>query len=101
MKSHHGASCRVTEDHIEKTTERVQPLRVAARRQRELLRVMAFQEMEWAMKLMWKILISQILLIMKMKVNSVLQSLILMNSFQTGLMKLRTTCIDTVLLVKY
>ena len=43
-----GASCRVTESRIENTTERVRPLRVAARRQRELLCVIAFQEMEWA-----------------------------------------------------
>ena len=47
-KSLHEASCRVTEGRIENTTERVRPLRVAARRQRELLRVVAFQEMEWA-----------------------------------------------------
>ena len=38
----HGASCRVTEGRIENTTERVRPLQVAARRQRELLCVMAF-----------------------------------------------------------
>ena len=44
-----GASCRVTESRIENTTERVRPLRVAARRQRELLCVMAFQEMERAL----------------------------------------------------
>ena len=31
-----------------KIQQRVRPLRVAARRQRELLHVMAFQEMEWA-----------------------------------------------------
>ena len=37
----------------------------------------------------------------KMKMNSVLQSLILMKSFQCGLMKLRTEYIDIVLLVKY
>ena len=42
------ASCRVTEGRIQSTTERVRPLRDAARRQRELLCVMAFQEMEWA-----------------------------------------------------
>ena len=47
-KSLHGASCTVTEGHIEKTAERVRPLRVAACRQRELLYGMAFQEMEWA-----------------------------------------------------
>ena len=48
-KSLRGASCRVTKDRIENTTERVRPLRVAARRQRELLCVMAFQEMERAL----------------------------------------------------
>ena len=48
VKSLYGASCRVTEGRIENTTERVRPLRVAARRQRELLCVMAFQKMEWA-----------------------------------------------------
>ena len=53
------------------------------------------------MKLMHNILISQTLLMMKMKVNSVLQSFILMKSFQSGLMKLRTACIDIVLLLKY
>ena len=53
------------------------------------------------MKLMRKILISRILLMMKMKMNSVLQSLILMKSFQSVLMKLRTECTDIVLLVKY
>ena len=47
-KSLHEASCRVTEGRIENTTERVRPLRVVARRQEELLCVMAFQEMEWA-----------------------------------------------------
>ena len=47
-KSLHEASCRVTEGHIENTTEHVGPLRVAARWQRELLCVMVFQEMEWA-----------------------------------------------------
>ena len=47
-KSLHGASCRVTEGCIENTTDRVWPLRVASRRQRELLCVMLFQEMEWA-----------------------------------------------------
>ena len=46
-KSLHEASCRVTESRVENTTECVRPLRVAARRQRELLCVMAFQEMEW------------------------------------------------------
>ena len=40
---------------------------------------------------------SQILLVMKMKVNSVLQSLTLIKSFQYGLMKLRTACIYIVL----
>ena len=48
---------------------------------------------------MRKVLISRILLMMKMKINSVLQSLILMKSFQSGLMKLRTECTDIVLLV--
>ena len=48
-KSLQGASYRVTEGRIENTTERVRPLRIAARRQRELLCVMAFQEMEWAL----------------------------------------------------
>ena len=48
-KSLHGASYRVTEGRIENTTERVRPLRVAARRQRELLCVTVFQEMEWAL----------------------------------------------------
>ena len=48
-KSLHGASCRITEDRIENTTERVLPLRVPARRQRELLCVITFQEMEWAL----------------------------------------------------
>ena len=47
-KSHHGAGCRVTEGRIENTTEHVRPLRVASRRQRELLCVMAFKEMECA-----------------------------------------------------
>ena len=42
------ASCRVTESRIENTTDRVRLLRVTARRQRELLRVMTFQEMESA-----------------------------------------------------
>ena len=46
-KSLHEASCRVTEGRIENTTERVRPLQVAARRQKELLCVMAFQEIEW------------------------------------------------------
>ena len=51
MKAFHGASCRVTEtqSHIENTAEYVQSLRVAARWQRELLYVMAFQEMGWAL----------------------------------------------------
>ena len=35
-KSLHGASCGVTEGHIENATERVRPLRVAARWQREI-----------------------------------------------------------------
>ena len=48
-KSLHGASCSVTEGQIENTTERVRPLRVASHRQRELLCVMAFQEMEWVL----------------------------------------------------
>ena len=47
-KSLHGASCRVTEGRIENTTEHVRPLRVVSRRERELLCVMAFQEMDWA-----------------------------------------------------
>ena len=47
-KSLHEASCRVTEGRIENTTERVRPLRVVVRRQKELLCVMVFQEMEWA-----------------------------------------------------
>ena len=54
-----------------------------------------------SMELMWKILISQMLLMIKMKMNSVLQSLILIELFQSGQMKLRTECIDIVLLVKY
>ena len=53
----------------------------------------------WLMKVMWKILISWILLVMKVKVNSVLHFLILIKSSQSGLMKLRTACI--VILVKY
>ena len=48
-KSLHGTSCRVTEGRIENTRGRVPPLRVPARRQRELLCVMGFQEMEWAL----------------------------------------------------
>ena len=40
---------------------------------------------------------SQILLVKKMKVNSVLQSLILIKSFQCGLIKLRTARIYIVL----
>ena len=48
-KSLHVASCRVTEGRIENATERVRPLRAAARLQRELLCVMAFQEMEWVL----------------------------------------------------
>ena len=48
-KSPHGASCRVTEGRIENATECVRPLRVAARRQRELLCMMPFQEMEWTL----------------------------------------------------
>ena len=43
----HKASCRVTEVRTENVTERVRPMRIAARRQRELLCVMALQEMEW------------------------------------------------------
>ena len=43
-----GDSCRVTEGCTENTTERVGPLRVATCRQREVLCVMAFQEMELA-----------------------------------------------------
>ena len=54
-----------------------------------------------SMKLMQKILISRKLLMMKIKMNSVLWSLILMKLFQSGLMKMRTECIDIVLLVKY
>ena len=77
-KSFHGASCRVT-----------------AHRQRELLCVMAFQEMEWAS-------IDEVntedfdlsnITDDELKMNSVLQSLLLMKSFQSGLMKLRTQCI--------
>ena len=45
VKSLHEASYRVTEVRIENTTEHVRPLRVAARRQKEL---MTFQEMQWA-----------------------------------------------------
>ena len=48
VKSLHETSCRVTEGRIENTIERVRPLQLAARWQRELLCVMAFQEMEWA-----------------------------------------------------
>ena len=48
-KSLHGASCRVTEGPIENTMECGRPLRVAARRQMELLCVMAFQKMDWAL----------------------------------------------------
>ena len=48
-KSLHEASCRVTGGRIENTTERVRPLRVAVRRQRELLCAVTFQEMEWAL----------------------------------------------------
>ena len=44
----HGTSCRFTKCRIENTTEPAQPLQVAASRQRELLCVMPFQEMEWA-----------------------------------------------------
>ena len=47
-KSLHGASYRVTKDRIENAAERMRPLRVAAHRQRELLCVRAFQEIEWA-----------------------------------------------------
>ena len=47
-KSLHVASCRVTESRIENTTDRLRPLRVAARRHRELLCVMTFQEMKSA-----------------------------------------------------
>ena len=49
VKSHHGASCRITEGCIENTTESVRPLQVAVRRQSELLCVMAFQEVKWAL----------------------------------------------------
>ena len=102
-KSLHGASCRVTEGCIENTTERVRPLRVTVRCERELLCVMAFQEMKWA-------LIDEAdaedfdlsnSIDDKMKMNLVLQSLILMKSFQSGLMKLRTEYIDIFLLVKH
>ena len=48
-KLFHGASYKVTEDRIENIREYVQPLQIAARRQRELLSVMAFQEIEWAL----------------------------------------------------
>ena len=102
-KSLHEASCRVTEGHIENTTERVRLLRDAARRQRELLCVMAFQEMEWP------------------SMDEVdAEDFDLSNttddenenefgtpvfytdeSFRSGLMKQRTECIDIVLLVKY
>ena len=44
----HGTSCRFTKCRIENTTEPARPLQVAASRQRELLCVMPFQEMEWA-----------------------------------------------------
>ena len=47
-KSLHGTSCRVTAGRVENTTEHVRPLRVAGRRQRKLLYVMAFQEIKWA-----------------------------------------------------
>jgi len=48
-KTLHGTSCRINEGPTQNETERVRPLRIAARRQRELLCVMAFQEMEWAL----------------------------------------------------
>ena len=48
VKSHHGANYRVTEGRIKNTTEHVRPLRDPAHRQRELLYIMSFQEMEWA-----------------------------------------------------
>ena len=47
-KSFHRASGRVIKGCIKNSTERVRPLRVDACRQRELLCVMAFQEMQWA-----------------------------------------------------
>ena len=47
-KSLHRASYRVTEGRIENTEKCVRPLRVAARRQRELLCAMTFREMELA-----------------------------------------------------
>ena len=65
--------------------------------------MMAFQEMKWA-------LIDEAdaedfdlsnSIDDKMKMNLVLQSLILMKSFHSGLMKLRTEYIDIFLLVKY
>ena len=64
---------------------------------------MTFQEMEW-------VSINEVdvedfdlskIIDDKMKMNLVLQSLILMKSFQSGLMKLRTEYIDIFLLVKY
>ena len=45
-KTLHKASCRVTEGRFEGDVERVRPLRIADRRQRELLCLMPFQEME-------------------------------------------------------
>ena len=48
-KSLHITSCRIDKNnHDEIEKPRVRPTRVAARRQRELLCVMEFQEMEWA-----------------------------------------------------
>ena len=77
-KSFHGASCIVT-----------------AHRQRELLCVMAFQEMEWASidEVNAEDLDLSNITDDELKMNSVLQSLLLMKSFQSGLMKLRTQCI--------
>ena len=97
------ASCRVTEGRIENTTDRVRPLRVAARRQRELLCVMTFQEMEWA-------LINEVDT-EDFDLSKIIDDenenefgtpvFVLMKSFQSDLMKVRTECIDIVLLVKY
>ena len=102
-KSLHGTSFRATEGRIENTRERVRPLRFAARWQREMLCVMAFQEMEWfsmdendAEDFDLSNITDN-----EMKMNLVLQSLILMKSLQPGLMKLSTECIDILLLVKY
>ena len=99
----HGASCRFTKCRIENTTEPVRPLQVAASRQRELLCVMPFQEMEWAFtdEVDAKDFDLSNITVMKIKLNLVLQSSILMKSFQSGQMKVRSECIDIILLVKY